>query len=113
MLSFLQEEKAYFFCCRIYFNRRNYYFETHISSDKLRFSNLKGVNHRMDMPIWILIVFGGIIVSAIMAMRAARQERVIENTWIEEEGQKYLERMRLEQERRESTGDKEYDFIEK
>lgn len=52
------------------------------------------------MPIWIWFVLIGIVVSAIMSIRTARQERLIENTWIEEEGQKYMERMRLEQEQR-------------
>ncbi|MFJ8244574.1 sporulation YhaL family protein [Peribacillus asahii] len=52
------------------------------------------------MPIWIWFVFIGIVVSAIMAIRAARQERMTENAWIEEEGQKYIERMKLEQEKR-------------
>lgn len=62
----------------------------------------------MDMPIWIWFVFVGIVVSAIMAIRTARQERLIENTWIEEEGQKYIERMRIEQEKRKSDREQEY-----
>jgi cell division protein FtsL len=62
----------------------------------------------MDMPIWIWFVFVGIVVSAIMAIRTARQERLIENTWIEEEGQKYMERMRIEQEKRKSDREQEY-----
>ncbi len=60
------------------------------------------------MPIWIWFVFVGIVVSAIMAIRTARQERLIENTWIEEEGQKYMERMRIEQEKRKSDREQEY-----
>ncbi len=60
------------------------------------------------MPIWIWFVFVGIVVSAIMAIRTARQERLIENTWIEEEGQKYIERMRIEQEKRKSDREQEY-----
>lgn len=62
----------------------------------------------MDMPLWIWFVFIGIIVSAIMSIRTARQERQIENTWIEEEGQKYMERMRIEQEKRRMTENKQY-----
>lgn len=57
------------------------------------------------MPLWVWFVFIGIIVSAIMAIRTARQERIMENTWIEEEGQKYMERMRIEKEKREKEGE--------
>ncbi|MCU6603080.1 sporulation YhaL family protein [Peribacillus frigoritolerans] len=54
----------------------------------------------MDMPIWIWFVFIGIIVSAIMSIWTARQERLIDDAWIEKEGQKYIERMEEERERR-------------
>lgn len=60
------------------------------------------------MPLWIWFVFIGIVVSAVMSIRTARQERLIENTWIEEEGQKYMERMRIEQEQRKMTENKQY-----
>ena len=62
----------------------------------------------MDMPLWIWFVFIGIVVSAVMSIRTARQERLIEETWIEEEGQKYMERMRIEQEKRGMTENKQY-----
>ncbi|MFF2455902.1 MULTISPECIES: sporulation YhaL family protein [Peribacillus] len=52
------------------------------------------------MPIWIWFVFIGIIVSAVMAIWTARQERLIDDAWIEKEGQKYIERMEEERERR-------------
>ncbi|MCK2019107.1 sporulation YhaL family protein [Peribacillus frigoritolerans] len=54
----------------------------------------------MDMPIWIWFVFIGIIVSAIMSIWTARQDRLIDDAWIEKEGQKYIERMEEERERR-------------
>ncbi len=60
------------------------------------------------MPLWIWFVFIGIVVSAVMSIRTARQERLIEETWIEEEGQKYMERMRIEQEKRRMTETKQY-----
>lgn len=60
------------------------------------------------MPIWIWFVFIGIVVSAIMSIRTAQQERQIEHTWIEEEGQKYMERIRIEQEKRGMTENKQY-----
>jgi hypothetical protein len=54
----------------------------------------------MDMPIWIWFVFIGIIVSAVMSIWTARQERLIDDAWIEKEGQKYIDRMEEERERR-------------
>ncbi|MGG4264996.1 sporulation YhaL family protein [Peribacillus simplex] len=54
----------------------------------------------MDMPIWVWFVFIGIIVSAVMSIWTARQERLIDDAWIEKEGQKYIERMEEERERR-------------
>jgi Sporulation protein YhaL len=54
----------------------------------------------MDMPIWIWFVFIGIIVSAVMSIWTARQDRLIDDAWIEKEGQKYIERMEEERERR-------------
>ncbi|MGE7606649.1 sporulation YhaL family protein [Peribacillus frigoritolerans] len=52
------------------------------------------------MPIWIWFVFIGIIVSAVMSIWTARQDRLIDDAWIEKEGQKYIERMEEERERR-------------
>ncbi|WP_430175957.1 sporulation YhaL family protein [Peribacillus simplex] len=52
------------------------------------------------MPIWVWFVFIGIIVSAVMSIWTARQERLIDDAWIEKEGQKYIERMEEERERR-------------
>lgn len=58
------------------------------------------IERRMDMPIWIWFVFIGIIVSAVMAIWTARKERMIDEAWIEKEGQKYIDRMREEREKR-------------
>lgn len=55
------------------------------------------------MPIWIWFVFIGIIVSAVMAIWTARQERIIDDEWIEKEGQKYIDRMKEERERRKES----------
>ncbi|MBA9025273.1 MULTISPECIES: sporulation YhaL family protein [Bacillaceae] len=52
------------------------------------------------MPIWVWIIFAGILVSAWMSVYTARQDRKKENEWIEQEGQKYIERMKKEQEGR-------------
>ncbi|MFJ7639038.1 sporulation YhaL family protein [Peribacillus sp. NPDC097264] len=52
------------------------------------------------MPIWIWFVFIGIIVSAVMSIWTARKERMIDEAWIEKEGQKYIDRMIEEREKR-------------
>ncbi|WP_409304547.1 sporulation YhaL family protein [Peribacillus sp. SCS-155] len=54
------------------------------------------------MPLWIWFVIAGIIVSAIMTVRTAKMERRQEDEYLEQEGQKYLDRMREEQEKRKS-----------
>jgi Sporulation protein YhaL len=58
------------------------------------------------MEIWIYFVIAGIIVSGFMAVRAARQEKQIEDKWIEQEGEKFIARMNEEKEKRKqiSTG---------
>ncbi len=59
-----------------------------------------------EMEIWIYFVIAGIIVSGFMAVRAARQEKQIEDQWIEQEGEKFIARMNEEKEKRKqiSTG---------
>lgn len=57
------------------------------------------------MPIWIWFVFAGILVSAIMAVYTARKDQEQEHDWIEQQGQKYMERMLQEQETRSSELD--------
>lgn len=52
------------------------------------------------MPIWIWAVLAGIIVSAVMAVKTARQDRQVEDQFIEQEGRKYIERMKEEKERK-------------
>lgn len=52
------------------------------------------------MPIWIWFVLAGIIVSAVMTVRTAKQERKEEDLYIEQEGQKYMDRMNEEKDRK-------------
>lgn len=63
---------------------------------ELVFTNKLGKGTVKSMPIWIYFVIAGIIVSGIMAIKAARQEREVEDQWIEQEGQKYISRMNEE-----------------
>ncbi|MDQ0217616.1 hypothetical protein ELQ35_06240 [Peribacillus cavernae] len=54
------------------------------------------------MPIWIWFVLAGIMISAIMTVRTAKQERKEDTQFIEQEGQKYMDRMKEEKERKEN-----------
>lgn len=49
------------------------------------------------MPWWIYLCIIGILVSGYMAFKSAREEKKIDDTFIEQEGQVYLDR--IEQER--------------
>lgn len=54
----------------------------------------------MSLPIWIYFVIAGIAISAFMAVKTSREERKLEQEWIEKEGEEYIERMQEEKERR-------------
>ncbi|MEW9501672.1 sporulation YhaL family protein [Jeotgalibacillus marinus] len=44
-------------------------------------------------PLWIDLTIVGIVLSALMMVRAAYAEKKVENEWIEEHGQTYIKRM--------------------
>ncbi|WP_445486862.1 sporulation YhaL family protein [Niallia sp. 03133] len=50
--------------------------------------------------MWVVFVFGGIVVSAFMAVKTGKEEREIENKGIEREGEEYMKRLAKEKERR-------------
>ncbi|PKG25444.1 sporulation YhaL family protein [Niallia nealsonii] len=54
----------------------------------------------MDIPMWILFVFGGIVISAFMAVKTGREDRKMENEIIEREGEVYMQRLEKEKEQR-------------
>lgn len=54
----------------------------------------------MDIPIWVYFVVSGIFVSAIMAVKASREEQRQENELIEKEGELYMKRLEKEKEAR-------------
>jgi len=54
----------------------------------------------MDIPMWVLFVFGGIIVSAFMAVKTGREDRKLESEIIEREGEVYMQRLEKEKEQR-------------
>jgi hypothetical protein len=55
----------------------------------------------MTIPIWVYAVVVGIVISALMAIKTGREERILEMENIEKEGEIYLTRLELEKERRE------------
>ena len=61
----------------------------------------------MSLPIWIYFVIAGIAVSAFMAIKTSREDRQLEQEWIEKEGEEYIERM--EEEKREESKSKKQD----
>ncbi|WP_409291733.1 sporulation YhaL family protein [Peribacillus sp. SCS-37] len=54
------------------------------------------------MPVWVWFVLAGIVSSAIMTVKTAREDRKQEMAWIEEEGMKFMNRM--EEEKRKRSG---------
>jgi hypothetical protein len=55
---------------------------------------------KMAIPIWVYVVVFGIFISAIMAIKTGREERHLENTSIEREGEIYMNRLEKEKEKR-------------
>jgi Na+/glutamate symporter len=54
----------------------------------------------MTIPIWVYAVVVGIVISALMAIKTGREERMLEMENIEKEGEIYLSRLEQEKERR-------------
>ncbi|MGE8205129.1 sporulation YhaL family protein [Heyndrickxia sp. NPDC080065] len=59
----------------------------------------------MSLPIWIYLCLAGIAVSAFMAVKTSREDRKLEQEWIEKEGEEYIERMEEEKERRKQVNE--------
>jgi hypothetical protein len=55
----------------------------------------------MTIPIWVYAIVVGIVISALMAIKTGREERLLEMENIEKEGEIYLTRLEEEKERRE------------
>lgn len=67
-----------------------------------QFNGLSGIIGLLNkMPLWTMIVFLGIIVSAWQYFRNARQEEDEDARWLEEQGKVYIHRMEEEKKRRE------------
>lgn len=54
----------------------------------------------LEIPIWVVLVLGGIAVSALMAVKTGKEERKQENESIEREGEVYMKRLEEEREKR-------------
>ncbi|MCM3216159.1 sporulation YhaL family protein [Niallia taxi] len=49
-----------------------------------------------EIPMWVLFVLGGIVVSAFMAVKSGKEDRQQEQEIIEREGEVYIRRMEEE-----------------
>ncbi|MEG9296243.1 sporulation YhaL family protein [Mangrovibacillus sp. Mu-81] len=54
----------------------------------------------MTLPIWMYFVVAGIFASAFMTIKSAKEEKQVEEDWIQKEGEVYITRMEDEKERR-------------
>jgi uncharacterized membrane protein (DUF106 family) len=54
------------------------------------------------IPIWVYAVVAGIIISAFMAIKTGREERVLELENIEKEGEVFMKRLEEEKETRDT-----------
>lgn len=54
----------------------------------------------MAIPIWVFAVVAGIVISAFMAIKTGREERLLEQENIEKEGEIYIHRLEREKEMR-------------
>jgi Na+/glutamate symporter len=50
----------------------------------------------LSIPIWVYAVVVGIVISALMAIKTGREERLFEQETIEKEGEIYMERLERE-----------------
>lgn len=57
----------------------------------------------IEIPMWVLFVFGGIVVSAFMAVKSGKEERKQENESIEREGEVYMQRLEKEKEAKQGS----------
>jgi hypothetical protein len=57
----------------------------------------------MTIPIWVYAVLVGIMISAYMAVRTGKEEKMHEMEMIEREGEIYMKRLEDEKEKREKV----------
>lgn len=57
----------------------------------------------VSLPWWIYLILAGIAFSGYMTIRTAKEEKEIDQSFIEREGEIYIERMNLEKERRKKS----------
>ena len=53
-----------------------------------------------EIPFWVWLVVSGIVFSAYMTIRTNREERELELWEAEQEGERYMERIRREREKK-------------
>lgn len=65
---------------------------------------LRKEQYKLTIPIWVYAVVVGIVVSALMALKTGREERLMEMENIEQEGEIYMKRLERERDKREEHG---------
>lgn len=53
----------------------------------------------MTIPLWVYFTVGGILISAFMAVKTAKEEAELEKERIEAEGEEYMKRLQDEKAR--------------
>ena len=76
--------EAYFFCTIIYWEKGDRYHR----------------ERRTSMPIFTWFLVAGIFVSAYMTIKSIREDREVDEEWIEKEGNVYIERMNEEKKKK-------------
>lgn len=56
-----------------------------------------------EIPFWVWLVVSGIVFSAYMTIRTNREERELELWEAEQEGERYMERIRREREKKNNS----------
>ncbi|HZG74084.1 MAG TPA: sporulation YhaL family protein [Chondromyces sp.] len=64
----------------------------------------------MTFPIWMYVVVAGIFFSAFMTVRTSKAEREAEMSFIEQEGEVYMQRLEEERKKRGLQENEEYEM---
>lgn len=57
----------------------------------------------VTLPWWIYLILAGIVFSGYMTIRTTKEDKEVDQSFIEHEGEIYIERMNLEKEKRKKS----------
>ncbi|TCP29282.1 sporulation protein YhaL [Scopulibacillus darangshiensis] len=58
------------------------------------------ISHLESLPWWMYLVFLGILISAYQFLTLSKEDKEVDQQWIEEQGEVFIKRMREEKKRR-------------